>query len=141
TGVVSESVHRNGDGGHTARVDGGRIRAPTPRRGRVRNRLGSAAVPAITRGRAPAAAMVCGRRRGDRRSRPRDDRDLCHHRAVVHRFYRARYDAARTLEAFSGRLREQVDIEAVSDEVLDVVRLTLRTAHATLWLRPAEVER
>jgi hypothetical protein len=57
-------------------------------------------------------------------------------RAVDHRFYRSRYDAARTLEAFSGRLREQVDLETVTDEVLGVVRHTLRPAHATLWLKP-----
>jgi len=62
-------------------------------------------------------------------------------RAVDHRFYRGRYDAARTLESFSGRLREQVDIEAVSGEVLGVVRETLRPAHATLWIRSPEVER
>jgi hypothetical protein len=59
-------------------------------------------------------------------------------RAVDHRFYRARYDAERTLEAFSGRLREQVDIETVSGEVLGVVRQTLQPAHATLWIRPPE---
>jgi MFS family permease len=62
-------------------------------------------------------------------------------RAVDHRFYRRRYDAARTLESFSGRLREQVDIEAVSSEVLDVVRQTLQPAHATIWLKPPEVQR
>jgi hypothetical protein len=61
-------------------------------------------------------------------------------RAVDHRFYRGRYDAARTLEEFSGRLREQVDIETVSGEVLDVVRQTLQPAHATLWIRSPEVE-
>jgi hypothetical protein len=62
-------------------------------------------------------------------------------RAVDHRFYRARYDAARTLDAFSGRLREQVDIETVSGEVLDVVRQTLQPAHATLWIRRPEAGR
>ena len=62
-------------------------------------------------------------------------------RAVDHRFYRGRYDAARTLESFSGRLREQVEIETVSGEVLEVVRQTLQPAHATLWIRPAESER
>jgi len=51
------------------------------------------------------------------------------------------YDAARTLDAFSGRMRQQVDLEAVSDEVLGVVRDTLHPAHATLWLRPPEVGR
>ena len=61
-------------------------------------------------------------------------------RAVDHRFYRARYDAARTLDAFSSRLRDQVDIETVSGEVLDVVRQTLQPAHATIWLRPPEVQ-
>ncbi len=62
-------------------------------------------------------------------------------RAVDHRFYRARYDAARTLDAFSGRLREQVDIETVSGEVLDVVRQTLQPTHATLWIRRPEAGR
>jgi hypothetical protein len=62
-------------------------------------------------------------------------------REVDHRFYRARYDAARTLEAFSGRLREQVDIETVTGEVLQVVRHTLQPAHATLWIRPPEAGR
>ena len=46
------------------------------------------------------------------------------------------YDASRTLEAFSGRLREQIDLDALSGEVLTVVSDTLQPAHASLWLRP-----
>jgi len=56
--------------------------------------------------------------------------------AVDRRFYRSKYDTARTLDAFSGRLRQQIDLEALQGEVLGVVQETLAPASATLWLRP-----
>jgi len=60
-------------------------------------------------------------------------------RGVDRRFYRTRYNAARTLDRFAGRLRELVELDAVSAELLEVVHETLSPATTTLWLRaPSE---
>lgn len=56
-------------------------------------------------------------------------------RLVDKRFYRSRYDAARIIEGFSTRLREQVDLDQLSSELIVVVHDTIRPTHASLWLR------
>jgi hypothetical protein len=54
---------------------------------------------------------------------------------VDRRFYRSRYDARRTLEEFSSRLREHVEIERLQSEIQNVVRQTMQPAHVSVWLR------
>ena len=57
--------------------------------------------------------------------------------AVDRRFNRRRYNAARMIQAFSGRLRQQVDLEALTGELLAVVEQTMQPTRISLWLRPS----
>ena len=60
---------------------------------------------------------------------------------VDRRFYRSKYDAARTIANFSATLRNEVDLQQLSEQLITVVQETMQPSHVSLWLRPLEPQK